>query len=322
MQEDPHSAGTGLGLSIVRAICKEMGATVDLSSQPGKGTRVAVRYVPKYVHAGESTAKGKRRDTSPEIPRQLHVDRFHLLTMDDPASASDVSVSGASVRELAREWLHCGSSQGPTANEIKGSSVCAIAEQDLAQWFKEDPENLNETLSEVAAHHSHILVLGRSIESIYLDPKLRSHSLTTVFVHQPIGPAKLLRAIASDQDSFTQPRPPDFGGFKRRLAARDESGSDHISEDSKPVVSSYGSTNVVALPCSNWFADRSNCSTEPQTWQGHLGHVCRSGLKVYFGQQVGQRHVYRGRDQLLCSPASTKHSFCGFTGRGEYPCLQ
>lgn len=220
-----------------------MGATIDLSSQPGKGTRVAVRFSPKYVHVSENPSLSKKRDVSPEKPRSLQVDRFHLLTMDASANAPDISASAASVLELAQEWLQCEASQGLTAIKTTGSSVCAIPEQDLAQWSKEDPEHLDRVLSEVATQHSHILVLGRSIESIYLNPSLRIHPLMTVFVHQPIGPAKLLRAIASDQDSFTQPWPPDFGGSAKKLTFQDDSGSDHGSKHRDTLVSASQGRN-------------------------------------------------------------------------------
>jgi hypothetical protein len=210
-----------------------------LTSQPNKGTRIAIRYAPKYIDANEDTARNSVRDVSPEVPRPLQVDRFHLLSLDGfpeqiPPEIDDIV--GTSVLELAKEWLHCDISYGRNATRTEGSSVCAITEQDLSRWNREDPDLLNSVLTDVAARHSHILVIGRSIESIYIDPKLRIHSVTTVFVHQPIGPGKLLRAIASDQDSFTQPKPPDFGPGQA-AASQEENSDDLVVSHAKPSVS-------------------------------------------------------------------------------------
>lgn len=230
----------GLGLSIVRAICREMGATVDLTSHPNQGTRIAIRYIPKYIDAQEDIARNAVRDVSPEVPPPLKVDRFHLLTLDSSEDKPALSPAGASVLELAAEWLHCEVSHGRTAPILEGVSVCAITEQDLSRWFREGPESLGPVLSEVAAQHSHILVIGRSIDSLYLAPKLRIQAITTVFIHQPIGPGKFLRAIASDQDSFTQRHPPDFRKFKKATAAQVESEEDRNSSISNndPVSAS------------------------------------------------------------------------------------
>jgi signal transduction histidine kinase len=36
--------GTGLGLSITHSLLKDLGATMDFDSDPGKGTRVVVSF--------------------------------------------------------------------------------------------------------------------------------------------------------------------------------------------------------------------------------------------------------------------------------------
>lgn len=193
-----------------------MGATVDLTSQPRKGTKIVIRYTPQYVSKDNARTTGRAESPGPVRPLQVH--RFHLLSLDSPESMQDIDIAGASVLELAREWLQCEVSQGQPIPKTDGLYVCAIMEQDLSRWSQDCPELLERVLSEGTAEHSRVLVIGRSIDSIYLEPQSQLHLEKVNFVHLPIGPGKLLRAIASDQASFEEPRPSDVGSSKAPVA--------------------------------------------------------------------------------------------------------
>jgi two-component system sensor histidine kinase VicK len=47
---DPFTSGTGLGLSLVREFLTQMGGSVDIQSELGKGTRVTVTFKKSEQH--------------------------------------------------------------------------------------------------------------------------------------------------------------------------------------------------------------------------------------------------------------------------------
>ncbi|KAK4505539.1 hypothetical protein PRZ48_003502 [Zasmidium cellare] len=203
-QEDSHSTGTGLGLSIVKQLAKDMGATLDLRSKKGRGTKVTLNFSATF--AVDNSAKDMAF-TADSMPEGMVVDQFHLLspTTEDTEDYFDSSqLVGNSVLETADEWLHCNALQGPNVPTIDGNSVCAITEEQLDDLDKKSPAFLQNLLDRASKRHSHLLVLGRSIHSLSFVPRFELPAITPVFVHQPIGPRKLLRAIASDRSSSSQ----------------------------------------------------------------------------------------------------------------------
>jgi signal transduction histidine kinase/CHASE3 domain sensor protein/ActR/RegA family two-component response regulator len=67
--------GTGLGLAMVYGMSQRHGADVDVQSELGQGTRIALRFPPATAPAGDST--------SPQLPRTASALRI-LLVDDDP----------------------------------------------------------------------------------------------------------------------------------------------------------------------------------------------------------------------------------------------
>ncbi|QIW96615.1 hypothetical protein AMS68_002133 [Peltaster fructicola] len=196
-QEDPHSTGTGLGLSIVDQIAKSMNAELKLSTQHKKGTRLTLRLPISFVPDEQVDHFTKQQDTD-----RITVDRFRLLTTGEDSSDVDETV-GASVTMTAQEWMNSEVCYNIGDEESQPStvSVCAVTERTLRQRQHGKPEELKELLTKLAKLHSHILVLAEGIRSTQLEVELQNLPLKPVFVHQPIGPRKLFRAIASDRDS-------------------------------------------------------------------------------------------------------------------------
>lgn len=88
----PQGEGTGLGLSMIYGFAKQSGGTVDIDTQPGKGTTVSV-YLPRYQIASPGSAEVVKTVIS--IPH-AEKDETVLLVEDD-------SVVRMMVRELLEE---------------------------------------------------------------------------------------------------------------------------------------------------------------------------------------------------------------------------
>ncbi len=58
-----ETGGTGLGLAIVKHILNRHQATLDIKSEPGKGSRFAARFPPRRVVAAAAALAGIARDT-------------------------------------------------------------------------------------------------------------------------------------------------------------------------------------------------------------------------------------------------------------------
>jgi PAS domain S-box-containing protein len=74
----PHGEGTGLGLSVVYGIVQACRGAIDISSRPGKGTRVEV-----YLPAGEGAGSAGGVEEPDAAPGSEHV----LFVDDEPALA-------------------------------------------------------------------------------------------------------------------------------------------------------------------------------------------------------------------------------------------
>ena len=75
----PQGQGTGLGLSIVYGTVKALGGAVELQSQPGQGTRVAVSFPPFAVGPPVPEAPGPPAETASRPRRILLVDDDELI---------------------------------------------------------------------------------------------------------------------------------------------------------------------------------------------------------------------------------------------------
>nr|POF26427.1 hybrid signal transduction histidine kinase b [Quercus suber] len=210
-QENAHSSGTGLGLSITRQICQDMGAKLEITSELGMGTKANVDLVVPFVPAELQSKMARTTHTTGVDERKLNVGHYHLIvpkfdlsnerSNDDPIDLDDRV--GGSILETAKEWLSCDVSRGVnfTTSDATKPWIYAITEGHLSRWVREDANDLSEKLTALAKASSHVLVLGSSFRSVSIRPSLSDLPFTPVFVHQPIGPQKLLRAIVSDQSS-------------------------------------------------------------------------------------------------------------------------
>lgn len=197
-QADSHSAGTGLGLSIVREVAKDFNATVEVDSEPGKGTIVSIRFAANFTDQ-PSAKDSDTSDATASKPRQLC-----MLHMDDGQPQPDAlgtKYVKDSVQRTATHWLACEvfSSRGMT-HKVP-ASLCVVSENDLSYLHSLSADTVKSYISSLTASGSRVVVLGRSIASAQPLFEFEDFAVSPIYIHQPIGPRKLLRAITSAKDS-------------------------------------------------------------------------------------------------------------------------
>ncbi|KAK4546286.1 hypothetical protein LTR36_001963 [Oleoguttula mirabilis] len=206
-QADSHSIGTGLGLSIVKQIAKDIRADLDVVSELGKGTRVALSFKAKFVPGAHSDDVRSPDAKLLRAVRKLGVHHFHLLTLEDDENDDDAQHDGsdnarvvaASVRNMAAQWVQCETSTGPRIPATSGAVVCAMAESDLLWLADERPQQLSSMLEDLATRRALPLILASSVGSISTDLSFDDFPVEPIFLHQAIGPRKLMRSIVTAQ---------------------------------------------------------------------------------------------------------------------------
>lgn len=214
-QEDSHSTGTGLGLNIVKKIADSMGADIRIDSEVNKGTRVVITFCAKFTDSKPSKTRGGVEKPVEEEAWELGMDHFVLLTPtlnQDGQPGEPRSMVAKSVLHTCQEWLKCTTLAETDFNPSSGSNVCAITEEDLLTLAEGDPTRLSSIMDKIAGQKTSLLVLGSSVHSLSLRDQALQRKIWPIFLHQPIGPRKLLRAIITNASSSTplEMRAPDL----------------------------------------------------------------------------------------------------------------
>ncbi|KAK5115852.1 hypothetical protein LTR85_009446 [Meristemomyces frigidus] len=200
-QANSHSTGTGLGLSIVKQIAKDLRADLDVESKLGKGTNVAFSFKATFVpgsHSEDVSLDSKLLRAT----RDLGVRHFHLLTLEDEGyEISDrTRAIGVSVRNMATQWMHCETSSGPRIPETS-DIVCAMVESDLLWLADERHDELSSILFDLASRRALPLILADSVGSVATDLSFEDFPIEPIFLHQAIGPRKLMRSIVAAKNT-------------------------------------------------------------------------------------------------------------------------
>lgn len=181
-QADGHNIGTGLGLSIVKGIAKEIGASVSVESQRGKGTSVLVRFKANFI---------KLQDTGPDdfcVPPMINLGVFCMLNNDDTKSHArslGTRLVAKSVLRTASGWLGCTAVSTKTLKPSPRANVCAISENDLDQVEKERPGAVKDLVTNLAGRGIRLVILGRSIGALEAGYALKDFPVIPTYIHQP-----------------------------------------------------------------------------------------------------------------------------------------
>lgn len=199
-QEDSHTTGTGLGLNIVKQIADSLGANLSFQSEVGKGTKVTLTFQGKFTEPTLSKRRSISDKPTTDENWDVGIDRLTLiaptLNHERPEKAQ-INVVGQSVLRTAKEWLKCQALPVPDFDFGGGSTISAITEEDLHFLAESRPNLFSAVPDRVAREGVILLVLGSSTQALSLREQALPQGVRPLFIRQPIGPRKLLRAIAT-----------------------------------------------------------------------------------------------------------------------------
>ena len=189
-QEDAHAQGSGLGLSLVHGIVKEIGGKINVQSSKGVGTAVRVK-IP--FTSGQPSRSSSDAIVDPTTRERLKTCTFALLGFgnDDPGEERAAKAS-AVLRDSITE-------------ACRGHGLLPAAESTQVDVFI-IPEHKAVALAEAGAHgdveraasRRPAIVLCHSGDSLRALTNTTASSIANaVLVSQPLGPRKLLKALAA-----------------------------------------------------------------------------------------------------------------------------
>ncbi len=213
-QENSFSVGTGLGLSIVKKLANEIHGDLNVTSEQGptSGTRVTLEYNASFADVVAHRQLDEKRDG--KISRALHEMQLRRIKLLDVRSDIEGEQHmhtgfpntplGASFTTMAKSWLHCEIDSDGAVDEVGPEfQICAVSESDFYLLDESDSALLSDTLTRLASQGTQLLVLGDSVRSTFGRFAAERFQACPLFVHQPIGPRKLMSTIAFANDVST-----------------------------------------------------------------------------------------------------------------------
>ncbi|KAI7664889.1 hypothetical protein KC318_g7447 [Hortaea werneckii] len=200
-QEDSLSTGTGLGLSIIKQIVSEMGGTVDIQSEKGKGTRCFVKVV---LNHSQSSIVSEGQVATGEAKAILKGATVGFLGFGDvvAASSSDTSdpegsstLLGHSLYTMCRDWCDIEAFMLPRT-PLANVDICIVSESAVDELRSMNggefatKYGLSITTPLLVASRSGLPSLSQNIEH---DAVVRAMDQLGL----PCGPRRLIKILAN-----------------------------------------------------------------------------------------------------------------------------
>jgi signal transduction histidine kinase/DNA-binding response OmpR family regulator/HAMP domain-containing protein len=177
--------GTGLGLAITERLCRMMGGSITVDSEPGRGTRFSVRLPMRGVEPEPDIALVADTAVTRPAPAPSHTNR--VLVIDDDATARDLMR-----RVLSREGFDVvtasdGAEGLALAREIKPSVITLdVRMRDMDGWSV-----LQEIRGDLALADIPVVMLT------IVDEKQRGFALgASAYLTKPVDRMRLAAALA------------------------------------------------------------------------------------------------------------------------------
>ena len=200
-QEDSLSTGTGLGLSIIKQIVSEMGGTVDIQSEKGKGTQCFVKVA---LNHSQSSIVSEGQVASGEAKAVLKGSTVGFLGFGDVVAATSSSRSdpegsstllGHSLYTICRDWCEIEAFILPR-DPLAKVDICIVSESAVDELRSmnggkfAEKYGLGITTPLLVASRSGLPSLSQNIEH---DAVVRAMDQ----IGLPCGPRRLIKTLAN-----------------------------------------------------------------------------------------------------------------------------
>ncbi|KAI7560823.1 hypothetical protein KC317_g9480, partial [Hortaea werneckii] len=200
-QEDSLSTGTGLGLSIIKQIVSEMGGTVDIQSEKGKGTQCYVKVVLSHT---QSSIVSEGQVATREARATLKEATVGFLGFGDVVAAISSNTSdpegsstllGHSLYTICRDWCEIEAFMLPRT-PLANVDICVVSESAVDELRSMDGGDfatkygLSITTPLLVASRSGLPSLSQNVEH---DAVVRAMDQ----IGLPCGPRRLIKILAN-----------------------------------------------------------------------------------------------------------------------------
>ncbi|KAI7239785.1 hypothetical protein KC330_g1729 [Hortaea werneckii] len=200
-QEDSLSTGTGLGLSIIKQIVSEMGGTVDIQSEKGKGTQCFVKVVLNHT---QSSIVSEGQVATGEAKAILKGATVGFLGFGDVVAATSSNTShpegsstllGHSLYTMCRDWCDIEAFMLPRT-PLANVDICIVSESAVDELRSMNggefatKYGLSITTPLLVASRSGLPSLSQNVEH---DAVVRAMDQ----IGLPCGPRRLIKILAN-----------------------------------------------------------------------------------------------------------------------------
>ncbi|KAI7173913.1 hypothetical protein D0869_13923 [Hortaea werneckii] len=200
-QEDSLSTGTGLGLSIIKQIVSEMGGTVDIQSEKGKGTQCFVKVVLNHT---QSSIVSEGQVATGEAKAILKGATVGFLGFGDVVAATSSNTShpegsstllGYSLYTMCRDWCDLEAFTLPRI-PLANVDICIVSESAVDELRSMNggefatKYGLSITTPLLVASRSGLPSLSQNVEH---DAVVRAMDQ----IGLPCGPRRLIKILAN-----------------------------------------------------------------------------------------------------------------------------